>query len=95
MDSLSSVYRDLAAISAIDLITVICRRIVRSSDVDAGKATKFSYGEAQRRGRLDTIKQIGLDSVASEHLCSLTDKFFAPVAGITTEHNRWPIAAAV
>ena len=86
---------DLAAVGAVDLVAVICRGVVRSGDVDAGRAAQGADCEAERGRGLDAFEQIGFDSVAGEHPSDTSHELLRPMTCIATKCDRRVLKSAI
>lgn len=95
LDGLRRLDGNLAAVGAVDLIAVVCRGVVRSGDVDAGRAIQLADGETQCGRGLDALKQIGFNAVACEHLSHPTHKLLGTVTRIPAKRNRRPIKRVI
>ncbi len=65
----------LSAVGAIDLVTVILRRIVAGRDHDPGGAAQFAHGKGKLRRRADAVKEKRGDAVGCKDQGGINGKF--------------------
>ena len=86
---------DLGSVAAVDLVTVVVRRIVARGQDDARGRAEVADRKAQVRGRAGFGENVDIDTVFHRHFGDAVGELLPEVAGVAGDRERGPTRAGV